>query len=411
MVIEADCSARHVVIAGRLGEAIAVARSVARHVRAIRGVGLIELASYLDSVGSFGWTPTQGVAPRLNPEDAFGDPILRSKQQATSLLGLPVESSLVPHISFEDVANALREGAYVELIFKPAGESKFHMVNVAGFVDASGARSLIIHDGATPTFNDIYDVNVAHDPKSNIDYLAIENVVFEGKKYSYGQVLAGLVERYVPGADSGISLPDAGTPDGSGGEGGQTLPDASSDGAGGGQGGNGGMGGSGGDASSEDANAGGTGGSDDASAGGAAGSDDATSGGMGGSSGAAGADAGAGGDAAADATANAVLAVAPGELSFTHLYGTSTCPQPVGSLEITNTGAGVLNWHIDSTFPAWLSSSVISGTGDSTVALSFTCSGWSPLMSTAIDVTAEDGNGNPAQNSPTTIWITGEVVQ
>ena len=80
------------------------------------------------------------------------------------------------------------------------------------------------------------------------------------------------------------------------------------------------------------------------------------------------------------------ISLGPTEVVFTHFFGVSACPTPLGSLTISNSGTGSFTWKMGS-LPAWLSASKTSGSAGDTINLFFTCTGYSASMSTTVSIT------------------------
>lgn len=104
------------------------------------------------------------------------------------------------------------------------------------------------------------------------------------------------------------------------------------------------------------------------------------------------------------------ISVTPGEFVFVHDYGVSTCPQAIGQFTIGNGGGGSFNWRLDS-LPAWLMASRSSGMAGDSVQLSFTCTGWSPSMSTTLSITGTDTATGQALPQGATLPVAGSVRQ
>lgn len=104
------------------------------------------------------------------------------------------------------------------------------------------------------------------------------------------------------------------------------------------------------------------------------------------------------------------ISVTPGEFVFVHNYGVSTCPQLVGQFTVGNSGGGSLGWRLGS-LPPWLMASRSSGVAGDSVQLSFTCSGWSPSMSTSLSITGTDTATGQALTQGASLPVSGSVRQ
>ncbi|MBF0288196.1 MAG: hypothetical protein HQM14_10290 [SAR324 cluster bacterium] len=97
------------------------------------------------------------------------------------------------------------------------------------------------------------------------------------------------------------------------------------------------------------------------------------------------------------------IGVSSSTYTFSHILGVTSCNQSIGTLDITNTGTGTLNWSISSTVPSWLVISATSGTAPSQVTLEFNCTETSSVQTT-LTITGTD-----ATNSPVQVTITGNI--
>ena len=102
------------------------------------------------------------------------------------------------------------------------------------------------------------------------------------------------------------------------------------------------------------------------------------------------------------------ISLGPTEVIFTHFFGVSACPTPLGSLTISNSGTGSFAWQL-STLPAWLSASKTSGSAGDTINLFFTCTGYSASMSTTLSITGTNTATGQALPTSASLPVSGSV--
>jgi hypothetical protein len=114
------------------------------------------LASQIDTVGGFGYTPERGVLP---PN------ILPAKNKLVMAMDLPITTTEIdPAVTttqtnvFDDIASAIARNCVVEIIAVGGGVQ--HMVNVVGTFNGDLGKSVMIHNGETSTssFSEVYSV-------------------------------------------------------------------------------------------------------------------------------------------------------------------------------------------------------------------------------------------------------------
>ncbi len=102
------------------------------------------------------------------------------------------------------------------------------------------------------------------------------------------------------------------------------------------------------------------------------------------------------------------ISLGPTEVIFTHFFGVSACPTPLGTLTISNSGTGSFAWQM-STLPAWLSASKTSGSAGDTINLFFTCTGYSANMSTTVSITGTNSATGQALPTAASLPVSGAV--
>jgi hypothetical protein len=108
-----------------------------------------ELAFALEATAMFQYDPVRGVLP---------DRLVPGKDRIAAAMGIPIRTTTTMADSFAAIQAALQMGCAVELVLAFPPMMGRHMVSVAGYVDGAPGRSLSIRDGATDSFNDVYDV-------------------------------------------------------------------------------------------------------------------------------------------------------------------------------------------------------------------------------------------------------------
>jgi hypothetical protein len=111
-------------------------------------------------------------------------------------------------------------------------------------------------------------------------------------------------------------------------------------------------------------------------------------------------------------TTTGLISLVPDVVTFIHQYGSSPCPQTVGTVQVLNEGGGSFQWSLTSLLPPWLSANVTSGSAGDSIQFNFTCNGWAPTMASTLSISANDpSTGLPLPNSPVTLPVSGSVQQ
>jgi hypothetical protein len=112
--------------------------------------------------------------------------------------------------------------------------------------------------------------------------------------------------------------------------------------------------------------------------------------------------------AAAVSVTKPIIVINPSSVSFIAAAGGAL---PIArTLNVTNGGADVLNWSIDS-YPSWLTPGTLNGVGSGSSSLQINTTALSPDSYTgSLSISATDSLSNPALNSPVSVPVTYYVV-
>ena len=108
-----------------------------------------------------------------------------------------------------------------------------------------------------------------------------------------------------------------------------------------------------------------------------------------------------------------VISVSPTTLSFVHRIGSTSCPQPIGSVKVSSTGGSAAKWKIYTPLPSSLQfKGSASGNMSEGINLEFTCeiaTYESQTLNTSLQVSLLDANGQPT-GVETTLNVNGQII-